>query len=97
MRLRDRVAVLVSPHGEHLGVSAVVDPRVTMSDDDAFALHFACTLLGYELSHRRSLVELEEGVRRDLFDDLLGGALHPPQHAALPAGTHRRTHPLRPA
>ncbi|MEW5808746.1 MAG: helix-turn-helix domain-containing protein [Actinomycetota bacterium] len=44
-----------------------------MTDDDIFALHFACTLLGYELSHQRSLVELEESVRRELFEDLLAG------------------------
>lgn len=73
MRMKDRVAVLVSPRGEHLGVLAIIDPRNRVTDDDMFALHFACTLLGYELSHRRSLVELEQSVRRELFEDLLAG------------------------
>lgn len=73
MRWKDRVAVLVSPRGEQLGVLAVIGPRNLVTDEDIFALHFACTLLGYELSHRRSLVELEESVRREFFDDLLAG------------------------
>lgn len=73
LRWKDRVAVLVSPRGEQLGVLAIIDPRNLVTDDDIFALHFACTLLGYELSHRRGLVELEESVRREFFDDLLAG------------------------
>jgi hypothetical protein len=73
MRLKDRVAVLLSPRGENLGVLAIVDPRKQVSEDDIFALHFACTMLGYELSHQRSLVELEQGVRQELVDDLLTG------------------------
>lgn len=73
MRIKDRVAVLITPRGENLGVLAIIDPNNMVTDDDIFALHFACTLLGYELSHRRNLVELEQSVRRELFDDLLAG------------------------
>jgi hypothetical protein len=73
MRLKDRIAVVISPRGENLGVLAIVDPHHSVTDDDIFALHFACTMLGYELSHRRNLVELEQSVRRELFDDLLAG------------------------
>lgn len=73
LRMKDRVAILVSPRGENLGVLAIVDPRITVTADDIFALHFACTLLGYELAHQRSLVELEQNLRRELLDDLLAG------------------------
>ncbi len=73
MRVKDRVAVLLAPRGDQLGVLAIIDPRMQVTDDDIFALHFACTMLGYELSHQRSLVELEESVRRELFEDLLAG------------------------
>ncbi|MEH3140464.1 MAG: helix-turn-helix domain-containing protein [Mycobacterium kyogaense] len=73
MRMKERVEVLVAPRGEQLGVLAIIDPRLLVTDDDIFALHFACTLLGYELSHQRSLVEREESVRRELFEDLLAG------------------------
>jgi hypothetical protein len=73
MRLKDRIAVLLSPRGENLGVLAIIDPGKQVTDDDIFALHFACTLLGYELSHQRSLAEMEQGVRQELVDDLLAG------------------------
>lgn len=73
VRLKDRVVVLVSPRGEQLGVLAIVDPRNQVTDDDLFALHFACRLLGYELSHQRSLLDREVSVRRELVDDLLAG------------------------
>jgi hypothetical protein len=73
MRMKDRVSVLVSPRGEHLGVLSIIDPRGTVTEDDIFALHFACTLLGYELSHQRSLVEREISVRREFVEDLLAG------------------------
>jgi sugar diacid utilization regulator len=73
MRHKNRIAVLVKPRGEILGVLAVVDPHGKVTEDHLFALQFACTLLGYELSHQRSLVELELSVRRELVDDLVGG------------------------
>jgi sugar diacid utilization regulator len=71
--MRDRIAVLILPRGEVLGVLSVVDPRKKVTEDHLVALHFACTLLGYELSHQRSLVERELSVRRELIDDLLAG------------------------
>jgi sugar diacid utilization regulator len=73
MRMKDRVAVLVQPRGEILGVLAIVDPHKQVTEDHLFALHFARTLLGYELSHQRNLVEMELSVRRELVDDLLAG------------------------
>lgn len=72
-RLKDRIAALLSPRGESLGVLAIVDPHKQVSEDDIFALHFACRMLGYELSHQRSLAEREHGVRQELVDDLLAG------------------------
>ncbi|ORV93037.1 hypothetical protein AWC12_01130 [Mycolicibacterium iranicum] len=73
MRVKSCVSVLVSPRGENLGVLSIVDPRNEITADDIFALHFACTLLGYELAHQRSLMELEQNLRRELLDDLLAG------------------------
>jgi sugar diacid utilization regulator len=67
------MAVLVRPRGEILGVLAIVDAHKQVTEDHIFALDFARTLLGYELSHQRSLVEVELGVRRELVDDLLAG------------------------
>jgi hypothetical protein len=73
MRMKDRIAVLLASRGETLGVLAIVDPHKQVTEDDKDALQFGCTLLGYELSHQRSLVELEEGIRQELVDDLLAG------------------------
>jgi len=73
MRMKNRIAVLVQPRGEILGVLAIVDPHKQVTEDHMFALHFARTLLGYELSHQRSLVEMELSVRRELVDDLIAG------------------------
>ncbi len=65
--------MLVRPRGEILGVLAIIDPHEQVTDDDLFALYFARMLLGYELSHQRSLVEMELSVRRELVDDLIAG------------------------
>ena len=73
VRSKDRIAVTVPPGGEHLGILAIVDPRNVATSEDCFALHFAGTLLGHELSHQRRLVELEGSIRRELFEDLLAG------------------------
>jgi sugar diacid utilization regulator len=73
MRMKNRIAVLVRPRGEILGVLAIIDPHKQVTEDHIFALHFARTLLGYELSHQRSMAEMELGVRRELVDDLLAG------------------------
>jgi sugar diacid utilization regulator len=73
MPTKNRIAVLVQPRGEILGVLAIVDPHRQVTEDHLFALHFARTLLGYELSHQRSLVEMELSVRRELVDDLIAG------------------------
>jgi sugar diacid utilization regulator len=73
MRMKNRIAVLVRPRAEILGVLAIVDPHKQVTEDHLFALDFARTLLGYELSHQRSLVEMELSVRRDLVDDLIAG------------------------
>jgi sugar diacid utilization regulator len=72
-RMKNRIAILVQPRGEILGVLAIVDPHKQVTEDHLFALHFARTLLGYELSHQRSLAETELSVRRELVDDLIAG------------------------
>ncbi|MDX1883862.1 PucR family transcriptional regulator [Mycolicibacterium sp. 120270] len=73
MRLKDRIAALLVSRGETLGVLAIVDPREQVTEDDKIAMQFACTLLSYELSHQRRLVELEQSIRQELVDDLLAG------------------------
>ena len=94
MRVKNRVAVLVQPRGEILGVLAIVDPGKQVTEDDLFALNFARTLLGYELSHQRNLVEMELGVRRELVDDLLAGTDDDSAYARAEALGHdlRRPH-----
>lgn len=73
IRMKDRMAILVQPRGETLGVLALVDVDKQVNEDHVFALCFARTLLGYELTHQRNLVEVELGVRRELVDDLIAG------------------------
>ncbi|MGP4058690.1 PucR family transcriptional regulator [Mycobacterium sp. 4D054] len=72
-RMKNRVDVLIVPRGEILGVLAIVDPDKLVTQDHLVALQFACTLLGYELSHQRSLVDRELSVRREFVEDLLAG------------------------
>jgi sugar diacid utilization regulator len=38
-----------------------------------YALQYASTMLGYELSHQRNLAEMELSLRRELVDDLISG------------------------
>lgn len=73
VRMKDRMAVLVQPRGEILGVLAIVDAHNQVNEEHIFALQFARTLLAYELTHQRNLVEVEVGVRRELVDDLITG------------------------
>ncbi|UXA11051.1 helix-turn-helix domain-containing protein [Mycobacterium sp. SMC-8] len=72
-RMKNRVEVLIVPRGEILGVLAIIDPDKLVAQDHLVALQFACTLLGYELSHQRSLVDRELSVRREFVEDLLAG------------------------
>lgn len=72
-RLGRRVLVLIQPLAEILGLLALNDPDDTMTEDDWFALRYGAIVLALELSHRRTVAEIELNLRRDLVDDLLAG------------------------
>jgi sugar diacid utilization regulator len=73
IRVGDRVEILVKPRAEILGLLALLDPDEQVTDHDMFALEYASTVLGLELSHQRHLAEMELNLRRELVDDLLAG------------------------
>jgi sugar diacid utilization regulator len=73
LRVKDRMVILVKPRTEILGVLGLVDPRLQVTNDETFALQYASTVLGMELSHQRHLAEMELGVRREFVDDLIAG------------------------
>lgn len=93
-RIGGRVLALVQPRAEILGVLALQDPDNTVSDDGMFALRYATTVLAMELSHERSLAEIELNLRRDLVDDLLAGTDRDGAYARADALGHdlRRPH-----
>jgi len=72
-RIGRRVLSLVQPRAEILGVLALNDPDDTVTEDDLFALRYASNVLALELSHQRTVAEIELNLRRDLVDDLLAG------------------------
>lgn len=73
VRSGDRVCVLIQPHAEILGVVALIAPDGEVDEDQLFALRCSISVLGLELSHRRSLAELQLNLSRELVDDLLAG------------------------
>lgn len=73
VRVKDRLIALARPRGEVLGLLAVVDPDGTADADTLFALAHAVRSLTLELTHLRSLAEVELRLRRQLVDDLLEG------------------------
>ncbi|BBY48095.1 hypothetical protein MARA_15630 [Mycolicibacterium arabiense] len=73
VRSGSRVSVLIQPHTEILGVLALIDADAEIDDDELFALKCGTSVLGLELTHRRTLAEVQLNLRRELFDDLLAG------------------------
>jgi hypothetical protein len=73
VRTHDRVCVLIQPHVEILGVVALIGAGDEFDEDQLFALRYGSRVLGVELSHRRSLAEMQLNLRRELVDDLLAG------------------------
>ncbi|MGW7102648.1 PucR family transcriptional regulator [Streptomyces sp. NPDC054838] len=73
VRMKDRLITLVRPHGEILGVLAVVDARGEADAHTVLALEYAATSLALELAHLRNLAEVELRLHRELVDDLLAG------------------------
>ncbi|WP_112467928.1 PucR family transcriptional regulator [Streptomyces triticisoli] len=73
VRIKDRLITLVRPHGEILGVLALVDARNEADEHTVLALEHAATSLALELAHLRNLAEVELRLHRELVDDLLAG------------------------
>ncbi|NMN93812.1 PucR family transcriptional regulator [Antrihabitans stalactiti] len=87
-RLGRRVLVLIQPLAEILGLLALNDPDDTMTEDDWFALRYGAIVLALELSHRRTVAEIELNLRRDLVDDLLAGTDRDGAYARADALNH---------
>jgi sugar diacid utilization regulator len=73
VRAKGRLLALARPGNETLGAVALADPRRVAGDYEFFVLEHAAVVLGMELAHRRSLVEVELRLRRQLVDDLISG------------------------
>ncbi|MFD6620180.1 transcriptional regulator, partial [Streptomyces albidoflavus] len=73
VRMDDRLIALIRPHGEILGVLALVDALSEADEPTVFALQYAAASLALELAHLRSLAEVELRLHRELVDDLLAG------------------------
>jgi sugar diacid utilization regulator len=73
VRSRGRLIALARPGNETLGAVVLWDPDRTAGGFENFVLEHAAVVLGMELSHRRSLVEVELRLRRQLVDDLVTG------------------------
>lgn len=67
------LCVLIKPHADILGVVVLVDAEDEMDEDQLLAIRYGSSVLGLELSHRRSLAEVQLNLRRGLIDDLLAG------------------------
>jgi sugar diacid utilization regulator len=93
-RIGGRVLTLVQPRAEILGVLALSDPDDTVTEDDLFALRSGSIVLALELSHQRTVAEIELNLRRDLVDDLLAGTDRDGAYARADALGHdlRRPH-----
>ena len=93
-RIGRRVLTLVQPRAEILGVLALNDPDDTVTEDNLFALRYGSIVLALELSHQRTVAEIELNLRRDLVDDLLAGTDRDGAYARADALGHdlRRPH-----
>ncbi|WP_062643010.1 helix-turn-helix domain-containing protein [Streptomyces maremycinicus] len=94
VRVKDRLTALVRPHGEILGVLAVVDARGEADEHTVLALEQAAASLAPELTHQRDLAEVELRLHRELVDDLLAGTDEVSAYARSEAVGHdlRRSH-----
>ena len=72
-RIEGRLIALVRPHGEVLGMLALVDPRGEADEHTVLALEQAAMSLAPELAHLRNQAEVELRLHRELADDLLAG------------------------
>ncbi|MET7379841.1 helix-turn-helix domain-containing protein [Streptomyces sp. NPDC005526] len=94
VRIRNRLITLIRPHGEILGVLALVDARDEADEHTVLALGHAAASLALELTHLRNLAEVELRLHRELADDLLAGTDETSAYARSEAVGHdlHRTH-----
>ncbi|MFF7236322.1 helix-turn-helix domain-containing protein [Streptomyces collinus] len=88
VRIRDRLITLIRPHGEILGVLALVDARDEADEHTVLALEHAAASLALEMAHLRNLAETELRLHRELADDLLAGTDEPSAYARSEAVGH---------
>ncbi|MEU3843646.1 helix-turn-helix domain-containing protein [Streptomyces sp. NPDC028635] len=88
VRIRDRLITLIRPHGEILGVLALVDVRDEADEHTVLALGHAAASLTLELTHLRDLADVELRLHRELADDLLAGTDEPSAYARSEAVGH---------
>ncbi|MFF3886148.1 PucR family transcriptional regulator [Streptomyces sp. NPDC001914] len=88
VRIKDRLITLIRPHGEILGVLALVDARDEADEHTVLALGHAAASLSLELTHLRDLAEVELRLHRELADDLLAGTDEPSAYARSAAVGH---------
>ncbi|MEY2246731.1 PucR family transcriptional regulator [Streptomyces sp. BF23-18] len=88
VRVKDRLITLVRPHGEILGVLALVDARNEADEHTVLALEHAAAWLAPELAHLRNLAEVELRLHRALVDDLLAGTAEASAYARSEAVGH---------
>ncbi|MGW3724404.1 PucR family transcriptional regulator [Streptomyces sp. NPDC000851] len=88
VRVRNRLVAVARPHGEILGVLAVVDPEERADEHTEFALDHAVGALALELAHQRNLAEVELRLHRQLVDDLLEGTEEASAYARSAAVGH---------
>jgi hypothetical protein len=73
VRAKGRLVALARPGNETLGAVVLMDPRRAAGAYESLVLEHAAVVLGMELAHRRSLVEVELRLRRQLVEDLVTG------------------------
>jgi DNA-binding PucR family transcriptional regulator len=73
MREKDRVVALAQSGSEVLGVLSLIDSDRVAGPKELLVLELAATVLAVELAHRRSMIEVELRLRRELVDDLVSG------------------------
>ncbi|MGW2461473.1 PucR family transcriptional regulator [Streptomyces sp. NPDC001761] len=88
VRIRDRLITLIRPHGEILGVLALVDARDEADEHTVLALEHAAASLAPELTYLRNLAEAELRLHRELVDDLLAGTDEASAYARSVAAGH---------
>ena len=68
-----RLVALVLPDRDVLGAMCMLEDGRPYTADDVFALEYGTRLLQVELSHRRSIAQVELKLGRDLVDELVSG------------------------